>query len=571
MLRELHIRNFALIEDARVRFGDGFNVLTGETGVGKSLVIGALGLLLGGRPGAGLIRQGADALAVEGLFEVASAQLREELGEALGFSLDPDVAELLLERHYALGGRGRCRANGKPVGVATLRAAGELLLDIHGQREHESLLEPANQRAVLDAFGQGVGETRSRFTEAYYQLRDLEQRFETLRQTEDIRREKLELLRFRRGEFAELAPRADEYGGLREEASLLANAERVQEAVAEAIQSLYEAEDSGADRVQRAERNLDGIAGFHKELDAARQAFAEAAIQIEEGIFALRRFQESFEFDPDRQDVVQDRLRRYEDLASKHGVPPEELPEVNARTEGEIAGLEAAEKDLSDMRAKLRSRRRKLLAIGRELSERRVEAGRDLTPRVEGEMRDLAMPAGRFRVDVTPLAADESLWSAIGPAGLDAVEFMLTTNPGEDLKPLRRVGSGGEVARIMLAVKGCLAQVDRVPVFVFDEIDANIGGRLGAVIGEKLAALARGRQVICVTHLPQIAAHAHTQIAVRKTVERGRTFTRIRELDSGERVEEIAEMIHGDRRTETTRRQAEEMLHAAGAPTRGPR
>ncbi len=563
MLREIHIRNFALIEDARVRFGPGFNVLTGETGVGKSLVLGALNLLLGGRPNAGLIRAGAEDLCVEGLFDIPSPRLRAELAQTLAFDIEPDVTEILLEREYSLSGRNRCRANGKPVSVTTLRDAGQLLVDIHGQREHESLLVPANQRSVLDAYGQ-LEPLRDRFAERYAALTQLRRRLDELRQTEEVRREKRELLSFRLQEIEALNPVDGEYTQLREERDLLANAEKVSRVVAQGLDSLYESDGSATERAQALTRDLEPLAAFHPDLRSALEAVIEAAAQLEEAAYALRHFRESFDFDASRLEQIEERLRRYDEIARKHSAAPEDLAAMSQRLKENLDALDAETRDLSELESRIADASKDLLAVGHELTKARQAAGRKLSPQVEREMRNLAMPAGRFSVAVMPAADAPSGPEPAGASGMDAVEMLLSTNPGEDLKPLRMVGSGGEVARIMLAIKGCLAQVDRTPVFIFDEIDANIGGRIGAVIGEKIAAIAHGRQVICITHLPQIAAYAAIHLKVEKRVTAGRSVTRIIQLDAAGREAEIAQMIHGDQATDTTLRQAKEMIDLAG-------
>ena len=566
MLRELRIDNFALIEEARLRVGRGFNVLTGETGVGKSLVLGALGLLLGGRPSSDLIRSGAESLTVGGLFDLDTPAMRRDVSESLGFPLEEDVEELLIERRYSTGGGSRCRANGNPIGVAALRDAGQRLVDIHGQREHESLLLPANQRAVLDAFGE-LDALRHEFFSAYETLRASQARMDALRESDNLRRQKLELLLFRQRELSDLAPEPEEHGRLREERKLLSNAARIEEIVAQGLNELYEMDDSAAERTQRLSAQLDDVADYHPDLGKARAAAAEAAAQIEEAAFALRSFSDSYEFDVARLDEVEHRLRRYEEVAHKHGADPAELHTVSQRLNEEIAALEGEDRDLEEMASRIAETREQMLQAGRALSAKRGEAAKDLGPRVEREMKDLAMPAARFRVQV---CFSEDPGDA-APHGMDTVEMMLSTNPGEDLKPLRRVGSGGEVARIMLAIKSCLARVDRTPVFVFDEIDANIGGRIGAVIGEKLAGIAANHQVLCITHLPQIAAHGDIHIKVDKVSDSGRTTTRVRELSEPERQDEIAEMIHGAQRTETTLKQAREMLESAKAARKAKR
>jgi len=560
MLRELHIRNYALLEDAKLPLRDGFNCLTGETGVGKSLVLGALDLLLGARARPDLVRKGAGGLDVEGRFEIEPGILHEELAEALGFALEDDVTEVLLERHYTAGGRNRCRVNGRPVSVATLRTVGERLVDIHGQQEHESLLHPSNQRALIDAYG-CLHAQRAEFASQYAHHRELRRRFEELQSGEDLRRQRLELLAFQAEEIEALSPQNGEYPALRKEREILAGAEALQQLAGDAVESLYEMDDSALALIQRIARRLDERAASPKELEAASQALGEAAAQVEEATYAFRRFREEFEYDPARLEEIEERLATYERIASRHRVDPDNLSDLLTGLRDEKSRLESDDRDLAGMEERIATEAAGLMTLGKSLHARRCEAGEDLAERVMKEMRDLGMPAGRFRVDVA-FPENPDLKDA-GPHGLDAVEFMIATNPGEDLHPLRLVGSGGEIARVMLAIKSCLAQVDRTPVFIFDEIDANVGGRMGAVIGSKLSAISTRHQVVCITHLPQIAAFADVQVKVQKRVIEGRTVSELTEVSGRNRVEELAEMIQGEQRTDTTLRQAEEMLEMA--------
>jgi len=562
MLRELHIRNFALLEDARLQLREGFNCLTGETGVGKSLVLGALDLLLGGRPRPDLVRKGADSLCVQGLFHAASPRILADVADAVGFPLEDGVCDILLEREYHPSGRNRCRVNGKPVSVAALRGTGERLVDIHGQQEHESLLHRANQRALLDSFA-GLDTLRDRFAREYARLRDLRRRFDDLRQGEELRSQRLELLRFQLNEVEALAPESGEYQNLRRDHALLANAERIQQAVAAAVDALYEMDDSASDLVQRVLRELEPLAESDPDLAQGASALGEAAAQIEEAAFAVRRFRERFEFDPERLEHVGQRLASYERIARRHGLAPEQVADLPARLRADVDRIEAEARDLAGIEQAIADAEKSLFDIGSDLGRRRKAAAEALAARVQREMRDLAMPAASFRADVSSPADPAQALAAAGPSGFNEVEFLISTNPGEDPRPLRLVGSGGEIARVMLAVKGCLAEVDRTPVFVFDEIDSNVGGRLGAVIGRKIAAIARRHQVVCITHLPQIAAYADVQVKVQKIVRDGRTVSVLTELAEDKRIDELAEMIRGHQRTETTLQQAREMLESA--------
>ena len=318
---------------------------------------------------------------------------------------------------------------------------------------------------------------------------------------------------------------------------------------------------SAAETIQRVARGLQPMGDSHADLARAVDALNAAATQVDEATHALRSFREGFEFDPERLEEVQERLAQYQRVAQRHDVAPNQVHALGERLAEDVQAADQTGRDLAALRDRIAAAEGSLIPLGRDLCERRRHTGAALARQVGKQMRDLAMPGARFAVEVR--WPDGDPLAAAGPSGMDAVEFMIATNPGEDLMPLRQIGSGGEVARVMLAVKSCLAEVDRTPVFVFDEIDANVGGRLGDVIGSKLAAIARKHQVVCITHLPQIAAHADVQVKVDKAVRKGRTISRLTPLSGQARVEEIAAMIHGDRRTKTTLRQAREMLDAA--------
>ncbi len=560
MLRELHIRNFALIDQVSIELGPGLNVFTGATGVGKSLVLGAFTLLLGGRASSESVRTGESRALVSGCFEVDPATARY-VGDLVGAEVEG--GEVAVSREVDASGRSRCRVNGAPVTVAMLREIGGRLVDIHGQHDHESLRVPANQLLMLDQFA-GVGAQRDAFAEQLRAARQLRERRNRIRDNLAAMRSETDFLAFQVNEIDQARLKSGEDETLEAELKVLASAERLQQTTAESYSELYEAEGSLAERLKQIARDLASAAEIDDRLAAVVAACEQARLQIEDAAFTLGRYIEAFSHNPERLAEVEERLSTIRRLQGKYGHSADDVLAKRDELAARLSELQADSEGLEPLDAELKERLARLKALGDEISDARKAAGDKLSKQVVRELKDLGMAAGQFRVGVEPTdAAGEALLDAATPAGQDQIEFMISTNPGEAVKPLRRIASGGEISRTMLAIKKCLAQADRVSVFVFDEIDANIGGRLGSIVGQKLAQVAESHQVICVTHLPQIACFADRQLRVQKQVQGQRTTTDVQPLDGEARINELAEMIRGDETTDLTRAQAEEMLRGA--------
>jgi DNA repair protein RecN (Recombination protein N) len=585
MLRELHIQNLAVIEDATVEFSGGLNVFTGETGAGKSLILSAFELLLGLRAGgAELLRPGADEARVSGVFELTDRHVAEEVGRLLDQPIDPTEA-LLITRRVAAAGRSGVSVNGRPATASMVRQVGQLLVDIHGQHDHQYLLKPTNQLAILDGFARCT-DTRRAFAEAFGRWRSLREQREELGASGALRRQQLELYRFQADDIDAADPQPGEFAELQARHRVLANLRRVQRDAGHAHAALYEAEASVIERLQAVTHVLTDLAEIDAALAPTADQVREATLSLQEASFELSRYVDRLELDPAELAEVEDRLNTLNRLIARYpgdpaaADPVESLLAYRRHIGGEIERLGASEGDLAGIDARIADLRGQLEQVGATLRAARQSAAVRLRPLVEAQLAELGMPDAAFDIAFTPLNLDDA-----GPGGLDAVEMLVRTNPGpgQEMRPLRKIASGGELSRIMLALKGILAHSDRISVLVFDEIDANIGGRLGSVIGQKLRALAAGEttrsggkappdaagthQVLCITHLPQIAALADRHLRIEKTVTGGgrsrQTRTTVTLLQGAARVDELAAMMAGKAATATTRRQARELLAAA--------
>jgi len=554
MLAELRIRNFALIGEAEVVFDEGFNVLTGATGVGKSLVIDALELLLGGRASPEMIRHGQDAASVEGVFFVRDAALRKSITDGAGLE-ETDEPEVILHRTITRAGRNRCRLNSFAVNVSALKDAGSMLVDIHGQHEQQSLLYPNKQRELLDDYGR-LGPLRSKFAEAFAEHRRNAAYLAELQATEKQRRSELDFCGFQLAEIENAALQPGEIEELDRERTLLANAEKILSRIEEGYSSLYEADGSTLDTLKTVARQLEEIAEMDPRLAAVLEACNEASVKIEDAAFSLREYRDRWQFDPNRLEEIEQRLMEIRKLQSKYGDSEEEIFAFADGLRGRIGELSSAEEDLRTLANELKESAAEVEAHGAKLSAGRRRAGAKLAKAVVRELKSLGMEKTKFEVAVGEKGSLDQATSS----GLDGIEFMISPNPGESLMSLRKVASGGEISRMMLALKNILAEEDKIPLLIFDEIDANIGGRTGRPIGERLASIARCHQVVCVTHLPQIASCAAHQFKVSKNVRKGETFTVVEELRGDARLHEIAEMIGGSDKTSVTLEQARELL-----------
>jgi DNA repair protein RecN (Recombination protein N) len=564
VLRELSVRNLALIEDARVELGPGFNAWTGETGAGKSLLLTALNLVLGGKASADLVREGkAEAIAVA-VFEVEGNDLKAEVETILGGPLEDDT--LILTRRVSAQGRSAASVCGLPVNASTLRRLAEHLIDVHNQDDGRDLLDPNHQRDLLDAHGgleDLVGKYKAR-REAHAKLR--ERRLELLAAA-DRRARELALLTFERDELQAAAPRAGEYRELAATAHRLAHAKQFREAVGDGYRLLYEADHSAQGLLERVARTLASHAESSAEVAEAARTLDRLADETREVAYTLRALGRERE-DPAMLEEVEARLALYRKLSARFRLDPDALSDRLEAVEAELARLGRDEADLLALDVPLAESWKQLKDAAGALTDARRRAGKAFAKAVQGRFAGLCLNGARLSVTVEPISLGDDPTATPPPeGGADRVEFVFAPNPGEPPTPLRRTASGGERSRVTLAIKAVLADVDRVPTLVFDEIDTGVGGRLGNHLGRVLADIGRRRQVLCITHLPQMASYAEHQWVVRKEGQRGRTRTVIERLDDDQRVEELATMLRGDAAAERTKQEARAMLVEARAGT----
>jgi DNA repair protein RecN (Recombination protein N) len=557
VLRELLVQNLALIEDARIELKPGYCAWTGETGAGKSLLLTALGLVLGEKASARLVREGRDEARAEAVFDLRDPTLRADLEGLIGHPISGNA--LTLSRRVNRSGRSTAQANGLPVPIVTLRALGERLIDIHGQHSSRALLDPGRQRDLLDEFGR-IAPRLARYQarrDAHEQLRQ-----RRLRLLKDVARRENErqLLVFERDELAAAQPKPGEYAELTREAQRLASAEQVRQAALEGFSLLYESERSAQEILERVARVLAPLADCVPEFAGAAADLARLADETREVAYALRSHGQRWEDDPDRLEEVEARLALYRKLASRFRRDPDALADRLEAVETELAELESQSADLQALEGPLAEAWGQVLSASAELTAARTRAAKSFGKAVQSQLKGLGLDHARVSVELTSRPLEEDPSATIPSGGVDSVEFTFTGNPGEPARPLRKVASGGELSRVMLAVKSALAEAHPIPTLVFDEIDTGVGGRLGAALGRKLAELARHYQVICVTHLPQMASFASHQWIIRKQSARGRTRTTIAPLGEAERVDELAAMLRGESAAEGTRQEALAML-----------
>lgn len=555
MLVELRIRDYAVVEDLTLELGPGLNVLTGETGAGKSIIVGALSLLLGERASSDVVRAGAERASVEAVFDVEGSPYVRERVEEAGLRLEDGL--LILRREVAAEGRNRAWVSGSPTTAGIVGELGSALVDLHGQHEHQTLLRSNDQRTILDAFA-GAEEIAREVAEAHGTLSrlraELERREERRRDVES----RADFLRFQLSEIdeARLAPGEDE--ALEEESHRLEHSEELVRGAADLHDALYGTDDSIADRLAEARDRLGRLTRYDPSLETESSRLDEAWHVLSDVGRRLGAYASDVDHDPDRLSEIRARLDRIFRLKRKYGPELADVLETAQRVRGELADLDEADHDLDLLRRDIAAADARLTDAAARLTASRLAAGRSLAEAVGEVLPEVGLTGATFEV---ALKTRET----IGADGAEGVAFLVSPNPGFDPMPLARIASGGELSRVMLALKSILADVDRVPVLVFDEIDAGIGGTVATAVAAKLAEVAGRHQVFVVSHLAQVASRARSHLLVEKRATGKTTTTRVRELTGDARVEEVARMLGGDPESETSRDHAREML--AGATT----
>ncbi|MFL5805207.1 MAG: DNA repair protein RecN [Roseiflexaceae bacterium] len=597
MLLELNISDFAIIERLHLRLGAGFNVLTGETGAGKSIIIDALGTLRGERTDPSFVRAGAERARVEGIFSVADRPDLPVLLEEYGL-WDGEDEQLILSREInAESGRSVARVNGRAVNSAVLREIGGRLVDIHGQHEGLSLFNTRTHGEMLDRYG-GLLPLREQVGAQVAALRRVREDLAALRKAAATRAERIEELRYLLEDVGAARLRPGEEAALFQERALVQNGARITDLVGTAYTLLYAGEEGGRRPARAVVEVLGAVCDALSELTKLDPSLAKIAEQASELRYiaedlaaSVRGYRDAMEFDPARLDAIEDRLTLIREMQRRYHGTIEQILERAASAEAEIERLTHSDEHMAELEAQEALLLAELGVLAGELSRRRREVGDRLAAAVAGAMHDLAMPYVRFSValerqeDAQGVPAEienvelkiekqteifnstfsilNSTRYAFDKTGIDKVEFLLSSNPGEPLKPLARIASGGESARLLLALKSILSKVDEVPTLVFDEVDVGVGGRAGQVVGEKLWGISEQHQVVCITHLPQVAAFGDTHYAIAKLFSGDRTRTTIQQLAADERIAEIAAMLDGTPISEHSRRGAQEMLERA--------
>ncbi len=580
MLRELHISNLAVIEDAAIDFQPGLNVVTGQTGAGKSLILGAFELLMGLRTVGKLLRAGAPEGRVTGVFELPDPIQVTAIQEIADLS-DTDLApgdSLIITRKLFSSGRSSVSMNGRPATLAMLKKVGSHLIDLQGNNRNNSndapsssasaqnetllLLKPSYQLDILDHFADNPSR-RTTYAQIFQELRQLQQQKVDLETGSTLRRDQLDLYQFQAHEIDEVDPTPGEYDELQSRFRFLSNIERLIRDARNVHQIIYDSENSIAERSQYALAILRELTDIDEDLAEVRDLTEQAAAASQEAAFTLNRYLGRLNFDAEELSEVTDRLNALNRLTAKYGSGTYPgIFDFRAELAQKLAALQQDCGDANQIDERIQELRQSLAELGQVLNHRRHQAAQALKPNIEAQLHELAMPEAEFNVELTTINVDAS------PTGTDQLEMLIRTNPGQPMLPLRSVASGGELARIMLALKTVLAESEQTSVLIFDEIDAKIGGRLGTVIGDKLRQLSANHQVLCITHLPQIAAYADHHLRIVKETEAGETRTSVATLATTKsRAAELAEMLAGKDVTKTTTAQARELLRLAHPST----
>ncbi len=535
LLQLLRIKNLALVEDLEWEIAPGFTAITGETGAGKSIIIGALQLLLGERADKSLVRTGADTCTVEAIFhgdDFAKWNARfEESG------IEPCDNDLILKRSLSLSGTNRQFINGSPTTLANLKELGDDLVDLHGPHDHQSLLSPDRQLDLLDAFA-AAGEAHDRFGKIFRQLRALEAEHAALNTAETAREQELDLLRHQVNEIALANLSAEEEAQIESRYRLARNSRRLIEIASAVATKLSEADDAILSQLGETQKLLRELEKLDRSMATAANIHETAVVELSEIARDLGRYAENLDLDPEQLTALEQRVSLFESLKRKYGATIPEVIAFGERAAERMRKIEGRDEELQRLTSEIATHSAELRRAGEALRKLRAKAAPKLSELVRRNLRDLGFKQSQFEAKMSQMETPRA-------SGLDAVDLLFSPNPGEPLKPMRAIASSGEISRLMLAIKSALAAQDAVPLLVFDEIDANVGGEIAHAVGARMRELAKRHQVLCITHLPPVAAAATSQFVVTKEVRGGRTFTQLREVSGKARREEIARMLGG--------------------------
>ena len=555
MLTNIHITNLVIVTELELEFESGMTALTGETGAGKSILIDALGLALGDKADNSMIRAGEDRAEITATFDLCDSP------EALKWMEEQDLIvednECIFRRVLNRDKRSRSYVNGSAVASPMVKALGERLLDIHGQHAHQTLTRQANQRDLLDDYAD-LKKQRSEIEETYRQWRQAEDEFQKLKKASEERTSRLDLLRFQVQELEQLELSNGEIESLDEEHGRLSHAGKLQEGCGRILQQLSEGDYAQRNHLSNALNELQELSSLDNSLEDAVTAIDGALIQMDEAVSSLHHYLDNLDMDPARLQELELRLSDIHDIARKHRLHPDELPEHLVTLQTELNELENADVKLEELLQLSESLKTTYMEQAERIRENRYTAASRLSESITDFMQEMSMIGGQFQVEFEMLTEEEAT-----PSGLDKVNFMVSTNPGQPLQPLSKTASGGELSRISLAIQVATSDCTRVPTLIFDEVDVGIGGGVAEIVGRLLRQLGGSRQVMCVTHLPQVASQAHNHCQVKKQSDDDTTITNITPLTESERIDEIARMLGGIDITEQTRAHASEMIERA--------
>ena len=557
MLTDLRIKNLALVDDLSIEFGSGYNAVTGETGAGKSIIIGALGLVLGERADRTLLRDGNEQCSVEAIIDVST--IAEDFHHYLESSgLEPcESNQLLLKRIFTASGANRQFVNGSPTSLSVLSSIGEWLVDIHGPHDHQSLLKSSRQLEILDAYG-GLENQRKEFAVSVDCLSDLENRKAELVVDEDAYARELDLLRFQVDEIESAQLSEDEEDGLEQSFRRVTNSARLAELVGEVKALVSDSEPSSYDLILGAGRLINEMVNVDEGAEDLLDQQSQISEQINDLSAALEDYCDRLNLDPDQMREVEDRYNLVQSLKRKYGASLKAVIDFGSKASVRLRKLENRDEELVDLNKKIDTISDKIQKQGRSLSEARIGVAPKLVVEAEKQLNDLGFLQSRFDVEIVDPNELGQGSTSVSRNGFDQIEFLFAPNPGEPFKPLKSIASSGEMARVMLALKTVLSSQDSIPILVFDEVDANVGGETATVVGQKMNKIGEKRQVLCITHLAPVAATGSRHYLVEKEVDNGRTHTKVRLLNSTTRIDELTRMLGGS--GDAARQHAEELL-----------
>lgn len=556
MLSELSVKNFAIIEALSISFEKGLTVLTGETGAGKSIIIDAIHLLVGGRGSSDFVRHGEDRAEIEGLFLLEKPS-HPIFAKAKEFGIEIEDEMIVLRREISKSGKSVCRINGKLVTISTLREIGGTLVDIHGQHEHQELMDESRHLSLLDQYGKSrIVTALAEYGKIYHAYEQTLRKLKSLNENEQQMAHRLDLIQFQLSEIQQANLKINEDEILLEEKKQLSNFERIYEAM-QASYNALQGEQRGLDWVSLAMGQMEDVAGLNENYKELAESVSNSYYLLEDVAQSLRTELDNLEYNPGRLNEIEDRLNEINQLKRKYGNSISAIVEYGAKIEEEMETLQNKETHIDQLQKELVSLKKDLMIEGNELTNLRKKLAENLTNAIHSELQELYMQKTVFEVNFN------SGENFISKTGLDTVEFYITTNPGEPLKPLSKIASGGELSRIMLALKSIFSKHQEVTSIIFDEVDTGVSGRVAQAIAEKIHKVSSDSQVLCISHLPQVAAMADTHLYIAKATKDGRTKTTVTPLTEEEKIGEIGRMISGVEITDLTKEHAKELLHLA--------